>query len=81
MLLKQWRMRISIIGGAIGGMTLALSLLDTGIDDVDIYESATGFSNLDDIVSQQRWRRSPVPTSAPPDSTPRRSTARPRYRR
>jgi glycine/D-amino acid oxidase-like deaminating enzyme len=74
-------METSIIGGGIGGMTLALSLLDAGIDDVDIYESATGFSNLADIVSQQRWRRSPVSTSAPPDSTPRRSTARPRYRR
>jgi 2-polyprenyl-6-methoxyphenol hydroxylase-like FAD-dependent oxidoreductase len=46
-------METSIIGGGIGGMTLALSLLDAGIDDVDIYESATGFSNLDDIVSQQ----------------------------
>jgi hypothetical protein len=38
-------MRISIIGGGI-----ALSLLDAGIDNVDIYESATGFSNLDDIA-------------------------------
>ena len=34
-------MRIAIIGGGIGGMTFGLSLLDAGIDDVDIYESTT----------------------------------------
>jgi cation diffusion facilitator CzcD-associated flavoprotein CzcO len=32
-------MRIAIIGGGIGGMTFGLSLLDAGIDDVDVYES------------------------------------------
>src|SRR5262245_38519268 len=33
-------MRVAIAGGGIGGMTLALSLLDAGIDEVDVYESA-----------------------------------------
>src|SRR5262245_1344835 len=33
-------MRVAIAGGGIGGMTLALSLLDAGIDGVDVYESA-----------------------------------------
>ena len=33
-------MRVAIAGGGIGGMMLALSLLDAGIDDVDVYESA-----------------------------------------
>ena len=32
-------MRIAIIGGGIGGMTLALSLHDAGLRDIDIYES------------------------------------------
>jgi 2-polyprenyl-6-methoxyphenol hydroxylase-like FAD-dependent oxidoreductase len=39
-------MRIVIIGGGIGGMTFALSLLDAGIDDVDIYESTTAVKEL-----------------------------------
>lgn len=33
-------MKVTIVGGGIGGMTLALSLLDAGIHDVDIYESS-----------------------------------------
>jgi 2-polyprenyl-6-methoxyphenol hydroxylase-like FAD-dependent oxidoreductase len=45
MLLNE-RMRIAIIGGGIGGMTLALSLLDAGIDDVDIDESAAAVKEL-----------------------------------
>src|SRR5665213_3762601 len=32
-------MKIAIIGGGIGGMTLALSLHDAGLHDVDVYES------------------------------------------
>jgi len=32
--------KVAIAGGGIGGMTLALALLDAGIGDVDIYESA-----------------------------------------
>jgi 5-methylphenazine-1-carboxylate 1-monooxygenase len=32
-------MKIAIIGGGIGGMTLALSLHDAGLRDVDVYES------------------------------------------
>jgi 2-polyprenyl-6-methoxyphenol hydroxylase-like FAD-dependent oxidoreductase len=32
-------MRVAIVGGGIGGMTLALSLLDAGIEDVDVFES------------------------------------------
>jgi 2-polyprenyl-6-methoxyphenol hydroxylase-like FAD-dependent oxidoreductase len=32
--------KVAIVGGGIGGMTLALSLLDACIADVNIYESA-----------------------------------------
>ena len=39
-------MKIAIIGGGIGGMTLALSLHDAGLTDVDIYESAHTLSEL-----------------------------------
>jgi 2-polyprenyl-6-methoxyphenol hydroxylase-like FAD-dependent oxidoreductase len=39
-------MKITIVGGGIGGMTLALSLFDAGLRDVDIYESATGVKEL-----------------------------------
>jgi len=39
-------MRIALIGGGIGGMTFGLSLLDAGIDDVDIYESTTAVNEL-----------------------------------
>jgi len=39
-------MRIAIIGGGIGGMTFALSLLDARIDDVDIYESTMAVKEL-----------------------------------
>lgn len=34
-------MKIIIVGSGIGGMTLALSLLDAGIDDVEVYESTS----------------------------------------
>ena len=39
-------MRVIIVGGGIGGMTLALSLLDAGISDVDVYESAQEIKEL-----------------------------------
>jgi 5-methylphenazine-1-carboxylate 1-monooxygenase len=39
-------MRVAIAGGGIGGMTLALSLRDAGIDDVDVYESASILKEL-----------------------------------
>src|SRR5688572_16800380 len=39
-------MQVAIAGGGIGGMTLALSLLDAGIADVDIYESASAIKEL-----------------------------------
>ena len=39
-------MKIAIIGGGIGGMTLALSLHDAGIRDVDIYESDARITEL-----------------------------------
>jgi 2-polyprenyl-6-methoxyphenol hydroxylase-like FAD-dependent oxidoreductase len=39
-------MRIALIGGGIGGMTFALSLLDAGIAVVDIYESTTAVKEL-----------------------------------
>ena len=43
---RRRSMRIAIVGGGIGSMTLALSLLDAGIDDVDIYESASAVKEL-----------------------------------
>ena len=39
-------MKIAIIGGGLGGMTLALALHDAGMDDVEIYESASAVKNL-----------------------------------
>jgi 2-polyprenyl-6-methoxyphenol hydroxylase-like FAD-dependent oxidoreductase len=34
-------MRVAIVGGGIGGMALALSLRDAGIEDVEVYESTS----------------------------------------
>ena len=39
-------MKVAIVGGGIGGMTLALSLHAAGIDDVDVYESAPAIREL-----------------------------------
>jgi 5-methylphenazine-1-carboxylate 1-monooxygenase len=39
-------MRIAIIGGGIGGMSLALSLRAAGFEDVDVYESAPAVREL-----------------------------------
>src|SRR5258705_3385165 len=39
-------LKIAIVGGGIGGMTLALSLFDAGLGDVDIYESAGTIKEL-----------------------------------
>ena len=39
-------MKIAIIGGGIGGMTLALALHAAGIDDVEVYESASAIKEL-----------------------------------
>ncbi len=39
-------MRVAIAGGGIGGMAVALSLVDAGIDDVDIFESAPAVREL-----------------------------------
>lgn len=39
-------MKIAIIGGGIGGMTLALALHDAGITGVDLYESAAAIKAL-----------------------------------
>jgi 5-methylphenazine-1-carboxylate 1-monooxygenase len=39
-------MNIAIIGGGIGGMTLALALFDAGINEVDIYESSSAVKEL-----------------------------------
>jgi 5-methylphenazine-1-carboxylate 1-monooxygenase len=39
-------MRIAIVGGGIGGMTLALAPKDAGLDDVQIYESASAIREL-----------------------------------
>jgi 2-polyprenyl-6-methoxyphenol hydroxylase-like FAD-dependent oxidoreductase len=39
-------MKIAIVGGGIGGMTLALALADAGLDDVEIFESAPAIREL-----------------------------------
>ena len=39
-------MKIAIVGGGIGGMTLALALHDAGITNVELYESATAIKAL-----------------------------------
>ena len=39
-------MKVAIIGGGIGGMSLALSLVAAGLDDVDVYESAPTIREL-----------------------------------
>jgi len=39
-------MKIVIAGGGIGGMTLALSLLDAGIADVEVFESSSSIKEL-----------------------------------
>ena len=39
-------MKVAIVGGGIGGMTLALSLVDAGIANVNIYESAPSVEEL-----------------------------------
>jgi 2-polyprenyl-6-methoxyphenol hydroxylase-like FAD-dependent oxidoreductase len=38
--------KIAIVGGGIGGMTLALSLHDAGLRDVDVFESASSVKEL-----------------------------------
>jgi 5-methylphenazine-1-carboxylate 1-monooxygenase len=38
---RRDRMRVAIVGGGIGGMSLALALHDAGFRDVDVYESAS----------------------------------------
>ena len=40
-------MRVVIVGGGIGRMTLALSLVNAGIGDVDIYESVPAIRELE----------------------------------
>jgi len=39
-------MKIAVAGGGIGGMSLALSLLDAGIADVEVFESASAVKEL-----------------------------------
>ncbi len=39
-------MKIAIVGGGIGGMTLALALHDAGLDDVEVFESAPAVKEL-----------------------------------
>jgi 2-polyprenyl-6-methoxyphenol hydroxylase-like FAD-dependent oxidoreductase len=43
---KAETMKIAIAGGGIGGMALALSLVDAGITDVDVFESASAVKEL-----------------------------------
>ena len=39
-------MKVMIVGGGIGGLALALALFDAGIEDVDVYESASAVREL-----------------------------------
>jgi 2-polyprenyl-6-methoxyphenol hydroxylase-like FAD-dependent oxidoreductase len=39
--------KIAIVGGGIGGMTLALALADAGLADVDVYESAPDIREIE----------------------------------
>ena len=39
-------MKVAIVGGGIGGMSLALSLVAAGLDDVDVYESSPAIREL-----------------------------------
>jgi len=39
-------MKIAIIGAGVGGLTLALSMLDAGIHDIDIFESSLSVDEL-----------------------------------
>ena len=39
-------MKVAIVGGGIGGMSLALSLHAAGLTDVDVYESAAAIREL-----------------------------------
>ncbi|MDO9417347.1 FAD-dependent monooxygenase [Pararhizobium sp.] len=39
-------MKIAIIGAGVGGLTLALSMLDAGIHDIDIFESSPSVDEL-----------------------------------
>jgi 2-polyprenyl-6-methoxyphenol hydroxylase-like FAD-dependent oxidoreductase len=39
-------MKVAIIGGGVGGMSLALSLHAAGLDEVDVYESASALREL-----------------------------------
>jgi 2-polyprenyl-6-methoxyphenol hydroxylase-like FAD-dependent oxidoreductase len=45
---ERWgdNVKIAIVGGGIGGMTLALALLAAGLDDIDVYESAPSIKEL-----------------------------------
>jgi len=45
--------KIAIVGGGIGGMTLALALADAGLRDVDVYESAPAIRELGVGISIQ----------------------------
>ena len=39
-------MRVAVVGGGIGGMSLALSLAAAGLDDIDVYESSSAIKEL-----------------------------------
>jgi 5-methylphenazine-1-carboxylate 1-monooxygenase len=39
-------MKVAIIGAGVGGLTLALSMLEVGIKDIDVYESSSKISEL-----------------------------------
>ena len=38
--------KVAIVGGGIGGMSLALSLMAVGLDDIDVYESSSAIKEL-----------------------------------
>ena len=39
-------MKVAIIGAGVGGLSLALSMLDAGINDIDIFESSPSIAEL-----------------------------------
>jgi 5-methylphenazine-1-carboxylate 1-monooxygenase len=56
-------MRVAIVGGGIGGMALALSLVDAGIEDVEIYESASTLQELGVGITASWSKRTAAPAN------------------
>jgi uncharacterized protein with NAD-binding domain and iron-sulfur cluster len=56
-------MRVAIVGGGIGAMALALSLVDAGIEDVEIYESASTLQELGVGITASWSKRTAAPAN------------------